>query len=448
MADFIDIRNRNCIIRGQRMIVLLTAFFAIISSNGQTQPVVVADSLTRQALSCASVFDRNGKATGITDGKGRLPYISGDMFPITIRYLGFHETRLDSIAGDSVFLKELTTELPEIVVESRQHKLLHILAYVREYSTLSTYTDTVFLFREKMVDYMIVPDRKIKFKGWHAPRVLKSKSYYRFTDSQGLDSVSDRCNHHFSWSDWIGIISSAGLPARLRNVSMGTDTVMGRYSPAEIWTKKEDRISIDINVLADTTSRKWVRNLSSFFKEYLDFENFRLRYNYADVIRGDSLSVIDLSAYSFAIESNGRGREMFRFNKKDEPFFVNTFAEVYILDKEYITVKEAKKWERRKFETDAFDIIEPAEAPALQASVMDLVARVNEISHDDVRLDFTPDRRLMGRGVRKQNIGQRALSLLKQVTGITNIRSRRNFDRNWNDFRKSRNNKNRKINNK
>ena len=44
----------------------------------------VADSLTRQALSCASVFDRNGKAAGITDGKGRLPYISGDMFPITI----------------------------------------------------------------------------------------------------------------------------------------------------------------------------------------------------------------------------------------------------------------------------------------------------------------------------------------------------------------------------
>lgn len=34
---------------------------------------------------------------------------------------------------------------------------------------------------------------------------------------------------------------------------------------------------------------------------------------------------------------------MFRFNRNDEPFFVNTFAEVYILDKEYITVKEARR---------------------------------------------------------------------------------------------------------
>ena len=89
------------------------------------------------------------------------------------------------------------TELPEMVVESGKRRVLHMLAYVREYSTLSSYGDTVLLFREKMVDYMFVPDKKMRFKGWTIPRILKTKSYYRFTDGQGLDSVSDYCGRYF-----------------------------------------------------------------------------------------------------------------------------------------------------------------------------------------------------------------------------------------------------------
>ena len=62
------------------------------------------------------------------------------------------------------------------MVESRQQKVMHMLAYVREYSTLTTYTDTVFLFREKMVDFMLNTDPKVKFQGWSYPRILKSSS--------------------------------------------------------------------------------------------------------------------------------------------------------------------------------------------------------------------------------------------------------------------------------
>ena len=53
---------------------------------------------------------------------------------------------------------------------------------------------------------------------------------------------------------------------------------------------------------------------------------------------------------------------MFRFNKINEPFFVSTNAEVYILDKEYITVKEAKKWDNRDFDVDEIGIYEPLDA--------------------------------------------------------------------------------------
>ena len=169
------------------------------------------------------------------------------------------------------------TQLPEVVVESPRHRILHILAYVRECSTLSTCTDTVFLFREKMVDYML-PSKGVSFKGWSRPRILKSRSFYRFTDAGGLDSVSDNCNHHFSWSDWMGIAPSAELACCLRDVECGMDTVRGKYSPSETWTRNEGRVAVDVNVLADREARRWVPGLSAFFGSGLDFESFRVRF--------------------------------------------------------------------------------------------------------------------------------------------------------------------------
>ncbi|MDE6805737.1 MAG: hypothetical protein K2J05_02910, partial [Muribaculaceae bacterium] len=54
--------------------------------------------------------------------------------------------------GGGLTARTKVRNLPEFVVESNENKYLHVLAYVREYSTLSTYTDTIFMFREKMVD--------------------------------------------------------------------------------------------------------------------------------------------------------------------------------------------------------------------------------------------------------------------------------------------------------
>ncbi|MBD5304732.1 MAG: hypothetical protein HDS12_00350 [Bacteroides sp.] len=98
---------------------------------------------------------------------------------------------------------------------------------------------------------------------------------------------------------------------------------------------------------------------------------------------------------------------------------MTTYAEVYILDKEFISVKEAKKWDKRNF-SEEIEILEPAEAPDLAPSILALIDRVNSIDTDQVRLSIKPDERLMSRNIRKGNlgIGHRALSLLKRITGI------------------------------
>ena len=332
-----------------------------------------------------------------------------------------------------------TTVLPEVLVVSKHHKLLHMLAYVREYSTMTTYTDTVFLFREKMVDFML-PAEKASFKGWTNPRVLTSRSYYRFSNNQGLDSVSDVCQHHFSWSDWIGIVPYLRVPERLVGIEMGVDTIWGKYSPFEIWTKRKDSISIDIDVLADIAGGKWVKNLSGFFKKGLEFNRIRIGFDFENVI-GYDMSALDLTRYSVDMESTGRGYEMFMFNRKDESFFVQTTAEVYILDREFITLKEAKKWERCSFDINEIGIYEPSGTPPLSSDILSLIWRVENIDKNEVKLDFVPDQNMISNklGGRNFKVGRRALLMLKEATGISKYRARRNLKRQWNEFRKERN---------
>lgn len=415
----------------------LSLLFSIISMELWASEVIVVDSATNVALPNASIYDKDGTPVGLSNSKGVIPKIARSRYPITVRYLGFNDKSVMYGCNDTVFLSESVSELPEMIVESSRHRVLHILAYVREYSTLSTYTDTIFLFREKMVDYMLPSDNKVKFDGWSSPRVLTCKSYYRFTNNNGLDSVSDTSQHHFTWSDWIAIPPEVSMPMRIKGSRISADTLFGKYNPTEIWRRNNDRIRIDIDVLADTISRKWVPKVAYFFRRGLDYNKFKVSFNY-DNIEGNSLSGFDLDGYSFSIESKGRGREMFRFNKINEPFFVSTNAEVYILDKEYITVKEAKKWEKRDFDVDEIGIYEPMDAPQLSPAILDLVERVDLLDKHKIRLDFIPDHRLMGSnsGRRNLRIGRRALLLLKQATGITFFKSHKNFNNNWAKFRK------------
>lgn len=403
----------------------------------QARSVVVADSASRVPLPNASVYDRDGRAIATTGRRGVLPPVAERSYPITLRYLGFEDKIVESAPTDTVFLREFAEELPEVVIETRNRRVFHILAYVREYSTMTTLSDTIFLFREKMVDYMLTPGNDTKFRGWSTPRILASRSYYRFTNEAGLDSVSDMGRHHFSWSDWMGIAPEIELPASLKGTS-GLFERRGRYSPAETWIKNDDKVSVEVDVMADSLSRRWIPNLEGFFGTGLDFWSFKAKYDYGDVV-GETLNPIDLTGYSFSIESQGRGHDMFRFNRVGQSFFVNTNAEVYIIDKEFITEKEARKWADRKFDASTMGIYEPLDAPPLEASVRELVDRVDNLDKDSARLGYTYDHRLLSDIDNSRNfrIGNRALFLLKTITGISAIKAKRNQKKRWDDFKKA-----------
>lgn len=380
---------------------------------GETRTIVI-DSISGEPLGGASVFDRKGGMLGTCSPKGALPFVPAGAYPVTVRCLGYAERVIDSGAEAVVRLKELSRELPEVVVDARRNEVLHMLAYVREYSTLSTYTDTVILYRDKWVDFMLPQRDKKKFKGWRMPRVLSSKSYYRFTNGSGMDSVSDRFNQHFSWSDWVGVVDRVPVPPRLIDSCNAVDTVFGKYSPTETWRKKGNDVSLDVNVLADTVSRHWMPDMSLFFRNNIDFECVKVRYRFTDALVSDYLSASGLTGISVNIESNGRGRDMFQFNRRDEPFFVSTYAEIYFADKEYVSLKEAKEWEKFSFNHIDFGLLPlPDDVPELQPDIAGLIARVGNIDHDGLRIATEPDRRLAGLDLTPLTLKQRILKRLK-----------------------------------
>ena len=403
---------------------------------GQRNHFVVADSISRLPLPNASLFDKKGNLLGICNSKGKSPYISASNLPVIIRYMGCKEKEIENLNRDTVFLQENYFELPEVVIATRQKSILHMLAYVREYSSLTTYTDTIFLFREKMVDFMVPQDKKLKYRGWTKPRILSSKSYYHFRDSEGLDSVSDECDHHFSWSDWIGVIPQMPVNNKLQETEIGTDTLKGKYSHSEIWNKHKDKITIDINVLADTTSRRWVPDMEGYLKDYVDFENFKVHFGYENVTE-DLLLPNDVTNYSFNIESVGRGHSLFRFNRPDEDYFVSTYAEVYFLDKEFISLKEAKKWEKHDFSSDEIEIYEAYEAPELQSHILSLMDRVENIDKQQIILSWKDDPRFRYERRRNNNfsLGNRFLNVIKDITGISSLLARKKRNKDWKEFR-------------
>lgn len=305
---------------------------------------------------------------------------------------------LISTALSAVFADRPVVSLPEVVVGNRDRQVLHMLGYLREYSTLTTYGDTIFLFREKTVDFM-VPSYKVKnFKGWLKPRILASRSYFHFTSGAGLDSVSDRFGQHFSWSDWVGLNDNIEVPNSLRTEITANDTVFGRYSPARIWRRTGEDMSLDINMLADSINAPWVPDLRNYIYGHpgtVEFNEFKLTLNYKG-IDNTILLVDNLDNMTFDIETSGRARNMFRVFRADQPLYVSTHAELYIIDREYIPVKLAKNWDKNANELTEVGILVSPEAPPLEARIVNLKDRVESIDHVGRHLDTPLDRKVAG----------------------------------------------------
>lgn len=377
--------------------IILVILTISLCPTAKASDAVVVDSISGEPLPRASVFDRNGNLIGISSGYGRMPYATREYYPLSVRYVGYAPAIVTDPDRDSIRMQELPYELPEITVLSAQKDVLYMVGYIREFSTLTTCTDTILLFREKTVDFMIPAKRTKRLPGWRNPRMLDSRSYYKFTSYYGMDSVSNYYHQHFTWADWVGIIDRISIPDRLRSDTIDTDTIFGYYSPTSIWRRNHDTMYVDVDVLSDTTRQQWIPTISTFLHGKVDFSRLSVKYTFRNV-DGIDLCADNISQMSFNIESTGRGWSLFQVFPKDQPFYVNTYAELYCIDKAYITEAQARKLYNNRPKATDIGIVRPTDAPELPPAINDLIARVDGIDHDSRRLGLKPDERLAGKG--------------------------------------------------
>lgn len=360
---------------------------------------LVVDSVSGMPLAKASVFDSTGRLIGVCDDRGVTPMIGDTDYPVSVRHVGYGPALVRQGDDKNVRLREVPLELPEVVISSARQQVMRLKAYVREYSTLlNDQGQSVLLFREKMVDYMIPLKETKHFDGWLKPRLLAVRNYYHFTNGIGLDSVSNFYPRHFSWSDWIGIPRSFMLPKSMRNDDENrtvTDTVRGRVSNSEVWRRQGKRLYVDVDILTDSLNRRWIPDFRKSFFNDVDFTEMQIQYVFDD-ISGDRVYPWDLSRMSYNIMSNGIKREFVRRSFVETAQYMDTYAEVYIVDREIITVKEARNLDNKLPDFEGVFMV-PNGVPELQPSILALVERVNSIDHDAVRLGIEADQRL-GKG--------------------------------------------------
>lgn len=380
--------------RGGIMVSTVIAFGIFDFSNVVAERGKVIDADSGLPIVSFSVYDRNGKMIASGKEQGCMPDVYIGAYPLTLRSLGYTDTKVISPTDTVITMSRNVINLPELNVSTKHRPMLHMTGYIREISTMASSFDTLMLYREKWVDFMVPTGKEKRYKGWSDPRILKSKSFYKITDAFGHDSVSDRSDHHFSWSDWISLPRRVNFPVHLAGSRLGTDTLMGKYSPSEIWRKDTIGVSVSVDVLADTIKREWTPRLAGPLWKDFDFERMVFEYGFSDT---DTFAVKpqNLDHMSCYVESIGRGHNMFRFHRRDDNIYVTTYLDLTITDREYITVKEAKRKEKDPLAAieDAMLIFQSEQMPR-DSIINDLIARVNNIDHDSRRLGMEIDTRV------------------------------------------------------
>lgn len=268
--------------------------------------------------------------------------------------------------------RDKTVSLPEVVVRPKKYSMIHLVCYVREYSSISSDYDTIQLFREKTVDFM-VPAHGGKKGGWLRPRVLASRSAYRFANYEGLDSVSDRFNGHFSRSDLISLFRSVDFDSILTNNKM-----------------------FQVDLLDNSSAGIWMPSTRQLLESPSEnFTRFEAVYYLSD-LSGKRITPDNLDRFDVDVRSGSGFRSYNKALRTKDPIYMDTHAEFYVIAKEYLNGSEAKRAANNQPSSDEVDILPPDGIPPLPPLYADISHRASLIDHDKIRLEAETDSLLIG----------------------------------------------------
>lgn len=351
-----------------RIFALICLIVVSVNLDAQTRIIDATDGIL---LPKASVFDREGNLVAISSDEGIVPPLSPDLYPLTVHFLGYETGHLASPDFQELRMVASEYELPELVVAHGDRDILHLTAYVREYGSLTSTTDTAAIFSEKIVDFVIPMAQNAKFKGWDKGRQLASRLVVRRRMPDGTDSIRRSDSKLTTIIDAVKMAKKVDVPDVLVQGKAGKVTVAGKYSPEYVWYALGDDYLLDEDRLSDKKGHVYSPNAAKLFGLTIDMRRLDNRFRFKDV-RGREATIEDLLSVSTHMEFTGRGK-MFKWALGVKPpIELNIYSETFIIDREYLNAEEAKELKNNPPSPSSIKIQVPRHAPDLPPAIAPL----------------------------------------------------------------------------
>lgn len=361
-----------------KIISIITALI-LSSSTFNADAYRLIDASTNAPLPLASITDCSGNVVGMTDKSGVIPELQKDRYPITFNYMGYASLQILKPAEDDMKMVPQEYELPEIVIIPGSRPLLHLTGYMREITSVLSSSDSVTLFKESVVDFLVSVE-KTKVKGWNKARELASKTYVRMSNSSGLDSVSTNHEYEFIlWGNRKGLIPSAAkIPDKIKGTDVACDTIMGKYYPKIIWLKNGDVTRWYGDALANEKNHITTPWALKIFGLTTDVTEISENYVF-DTPDGGFIRPTDLRQISVTIDMLAKGKLFKKTFDSSSPVNVRTYMELYLTDREFLSVEEGKSLKNEIPSIESSEILAPTNANPLHPAIRRTVERVNSL---------------------------------------------------------------------
>lgn len=333
---------------------------------------IVADSADNAPLVAASVFDSLGTLVAITDTAGGFDAAP----PVSVRCLGYEPATMIALT-DTLRLTPASYELPGMTVNLAERDVLRLICYAREYMGLTTSRDTAAVFAEYMVDYMLPVKKLKKYKGRYTPRILNKRSVKRELHAgEKSDSLTTEDDTSISWLQLAGLYAGKDgdygtLPDSILSGKGITET-RGKSGVMKSYRLLPQSYVVIYDALADKKDHRWSPWLFKMLGMTIVFNELRGSSAYAPTPNG-SLHPENLLMSTFAFEADGRGKFFRKALDSTSPVTMKSFIEIYPVDREYLTVTEAR--EADKDETAQTEFTVPAQAIPLDDATQRLAER-------------------------------------------------------------------------
>jgi hypothetical protein len=342
-----------------------------VSAYSQQRVIDATDSIP---VSAASIFDFDGNVVGYTMADGIFSEIPETAYPITIRCLGY-EPLVIAEPKDTVWqMKQCFYDMPELVIVPGDRNVMKQILYIRNYFSLCNEIDTVTHFVEEMAYRYVsaTEDAKIDVGSQIHSASCRSFSQHKVGD---LDSVAyEENSKSFFMTSTLTKLSSKEILVHesLKNDSTGYYEKKGKSGLALVQRLSNGVFTFKEDLLADKknhTLSPWPLKLLGFTLEINQFYTT----NAFSINEDGKYYPKDLLEAGFMMEAEGRGKYIRMALDSKTPVTVRTMTEIYVVDRDFLTLEEAK--EESAKEAPKMDFIIPSNVPALNEATRRLVER-------------------------------------------------------------------------